>query len=109
MKQAGLKTTCGNEGSAGMIPQLWRTPLRIKESQLYKGLPSLEYQCWEEGSPQQLVVKISRDSVLVRRSTARNPGILLKGQSTDSQSKTLALKSREGTEAQKVPRTHGEN
>lgn len=71
------------ENQSAKISRLWRSPLRSKGFQPLIGLLSLEHQCREKESLQQLAVKISRNSNWVRQRAAKNPDILLKSTSTD--------------------------
>lgn len=63
----------------------WLRAGRITSSaEVHTGIPSQEQQCWEDESPQQLAVKISRDLVLVRRRAAVDQSDLFKGWNIDS-------------------------
>lgn len=58
--------------------------MKNKGSLLHSSLPTLEHQCQEKESLQQLAMKTSKDSVRVRWRAAVDPGVFLKGLRTDS-------------------------
>lgn len=71
-------------------------------------MPSPDYQCQEEESPQYLGVKVSRDSVWVKWRAAGVPSIPLKQPKHRlTHSLTLVLSSSEGTATRKAPGIQG--